>query len=218
MTATSHRIPPNGGLTLSESVAKLIRLLRGKHILGCFALSLALLAAPTALAATGNPPTPLDPLAAVNAAVSTVSASTGLAPLQAADAVPATEVEQSFLAAVNTARASYGVAPLQLDATLQRAARAHSADMLRHNFFAHGAFGGRMLAFHVRGPFEGENLAWGTGRYGRPGMVVRAWLASPEHRANLLRPGYARIGLGVSRGSFLGARGATVVTADFAGH
>jgi uncharacterized protein YkwD len=192
-------------------------LLGGKHILACFALGFALLAAPAALAATGNPPSDPNPLAAVNTV--TASVSSVLAPLQAASAPPAaTAAEQSFLAAVNTTRASYGLAPLQLDATLQRAARAHSADMLRHDFFAHGAFGGRMLAFHVRGPFEGENLAWGTGGLGRPGMIVRAWLASPEHRANLLRPGYARIGLGVARGRFLGARGATVVTADFAGH
>ena len=46
---------------------------------------------------------------------------------------------------------------------------------------------------------------------------MREWLASPEHRANLLRPGYARIGIGLVRGSFLGNGGATVVTADFAG-
>jgi uncharacterized protein YkwD len=213
--ADFRRTPPKGGLTPSASLARLIRLFGGKHLLACVALSLALLGAPTALASLGIPPSPVNLPDAVDTVTTAV-----LAPLQAAASAPpaATPAEQSFLAAVNAARASYGLAPLQLDATLQRAARAHSADMLRHDFFAHGAFGGRMLAFHVRGPFEGENLAWGTGRYGRPGMVVRAWLASPEHRANLLRPGYARIGLGVERGSFLGARGATVVTADFAGH
>jgi uncharacterized protein YkwD len=41
------------------------------------------------------------------------------------------------------------------------------------------------------------------------------WLASPGHRANLLRPGFRRLGLGIATGSFPGQAGATVVTADF---
>jgi len=124
---------------------------------------------------------------------------------------------QSLLAAVNAARVSHGLRPLQLTPSLGRAARAHSTDMLQHDYFAHGDFGGRMAAFRVPGPTLGENLAWGTGPYGQAATIVQEWLASPEHRANLLRPGYARIGIGIARGSFLGSGGATVVTADFAG-
>jgi uncharacterized protein YkwD len=41
------------------------------------------------------------------------------------------------------------------------------------------------------------------------------WLTSPEHRANLLRRGFHRVGLGIAQGSFQGAAGATIVTADF---
>ena len=125
--------------------------------------------------------------------------------------------EQSLLAAVNATRVSHGLRPLHPVPTLEHAAQAHSTDMLQHNYFAHGDFGGRMSAFQVPGPTVGENIAWGTGRYGRAGSIVREWLESPEHRANLLRPGYSRIGIGVARGSFLGAGSATVVTADFAG-
>ena len=124
---------------------------------------------------------------------------------------------RSLLAAVNAARVSHGLRPLQLAPSLGRAARAHSTDMLQHDYFAHGDFGGRMAAFRVPGPTLGENLAWGTGLYGQAATIVQEWLASPEHRANLLRPGYARIGIGIARGSFLGSGGATVVTADFAG-
>ncbi len=125
--------------------------------------------------------------------------------------------ELNVLAAVNSTRAAYGLQPLHLDSTLRNAARSHSIDMLRRDYFAHGDFAARMAAFHVHGPTAGENLAWGTGPFGRPGTIVEEWLASPEHRANLLRPGYARIGIGLVRGSFLGTGGATVVTADFAG-
>ena len=124
---------------------------------------------------------------------------------------------RSVLAAVNATRAAYGLQPLHLDSTLATAARSHSIDMLRRDYFAHGDFVARMAEFHVHGPTAGENLAWGSGPFGRAGTIVEEWLASPEHRANLLRPGYARIGIGLVRGSFLGTGDATVVTADFAG-
>ena len=48
--------------------------------------------------------------------------------------------------------------------------------------------------------------------------IVGSWLASPGHRANLLRPAWKRIGIGSRTGEFLGYAGATVVTADFAGN
>src|SRR5246127_3966624 len=93
----------------------------------------------------------------------------------------------SLLEAVNAARKAYGLRPLQVDSTLTHAAQAHSSDMLRRDYFAHGNFPGRMAAFHVGGQAAGENLAWGSGPYSQAAEVVREWLASPEHRANLLR-------------------------------
>jgi uncharacterized protein YkwD len=139
----------------------------------------------------------------------------GLAP--AALAAPARSSEAGVLAAVNAARTAHGLRPLRLDLTLRSAARSHSADMLRWNYFAHGAFAARMAAFHVQGRQAGENLAWGSGPYERAGAMISEWLASPEHRANLLSPVYSRIGIGLVRGTFQGTAGATVVTADFAG-
>lgn len=132
-------------------------------------------------------------------------------------ASPARSSEASVLTAVNAARTAHGLHALRLDLTLRSAARAHSTDMLRRDYFAHGAFPARMAAFHVHGRLAGENLAWGSGQYGQAGTIIAEWLASPEHRANLLRPGFSRIGIGVVRGSFQGAAGATIVTADFAG-
>jgi uncharacterized protein YkwD len=122
-----------------------------------------------------------------------------------------------LLQAVNQTRAAHGLRPLRLDRTLVRAARAHSAEMLQSNVFTHGDFHGRMVAFHVRGPQAGENLAWGTGSYAQASTIIAEWLASPEHRTNLLHPGWTRIGIGFARGTFLGNGGATIVTTDFAG-
>jgi uncharacterized protein YkwD len=125
--------------------------------------------------------------------------------------------ESGLLRAVNATRAAHGLSRLQVDSTLTRAARAHSREMLRGDYFAHGNFQGRMLGFHVRGPFAGENLAWGNGSFAAAPTIISEWLRSPEHRANLLRPGFTRIGIGATQGMFLGKPGALVLTADFAG-
>jgi uncharacterized protein YkwD len=123
--------------------------------------------------------------------------------------------ESSLLQAINLARARHGIAPLRIDLRLSRAARAHSADMLHRQYFAHGSVAGRALAAGARGPVFGEDLAWATGL--TPQWVVQRWLASPRHRAVMLRRGFRRIGIGISFGTFAGNNGAGVVTADFAG-
>jgi len=125
--------------------------------------------------------------------------------------------ETRLLNTINRVRAAHGLQPLRRDASLTQAARAHSLDMLRRHYFAHGAFAVRMGEYHAHGPLLGENLAWGAGRLGSAAHVVQMWLASPEHRANLLRPGFTRIGLATQVGSFAGRGGVTVVTADFGG-
>jgi uncharacterized protein YkwD len=134
-----------------------------------------------------------------------------------AGAAGLTSSERSLLKEINNVRAAYGLRSLAYDGRLAVAARAHTRAMAAANDFTHGAFRTRMVQFKVRGPFLGENLAWGVGSYGTPRGIVKAWLASPGHRANLLRPGFRRIGLAELQTRFLGADGANVVTADFAG-
>src|SRR5207247_8648177 len=97
------------------------------------------------------------------------------------------------------------------------AAGAPSADMLRRGCSGHGACRRRMSGFDVHAKTVGEHLAWGTGSYSAAKAIVQEWLTSPEHRANLLRPGFTRVGVGSAVGTFVGRTGATVVTADFAG-
>jgi uncharacterized protein YkwD len=126
-------------------------------------------------------------------------------------------VAASVLAAMNEVRTAHGLPALRVDGTLRRAAQSHSVDMVRHNYFAHGNLGSRMRAYHVHGPLTGENLAWGTGSAARARVIVDEWMASPPHRANLLRPGFSRVGIGAVIGRFAGYPRAAVVTADFAG-
>jgi uncharacterized protein YkwD len=125
--------------------------------------------------------------------------------------------ESALLAAMNRARAARGLRPLRFDGRLRVVARAHCREMLRYHYFGHGAFGRRLTSFRIRGPVIGENLAWGKGLYRRAGVIVAEWLHSPEHRANLLRPGFSRVGVGSLTGRFVGQRNVLIVTADFAG-
>jgi len=126
-------------------------------------------------------------------------------------------IERSLLQEINRTRATHNLRPLVLDQTLQRAAHSHSADMLQRDYFDHGPMAQRLLRFGARGPRLGENLAWGVGTLAATRMIVRKWLASPPHRANLLRPGFRRVGVGTAVGMFMGYSKAKLVTADFAG-
>ena len=135
-----------------------------------------------------------------------------------AGAAQLSQRESSLLTAVNRARTAHDLRPLAVDRRLMRIARSHSSILLRRDVFTHGDFAARVSRSGARGPLFGENLAWGTGSRVSATSVVRSWLQSPGHRRNLLRPGFSRIGLGTATGRFAGHSGATVVTADFAGH
>jgi uncharacterized protein YkwD len=136
-------------------------------------------------------------------------------PAAGAQARTLSSSEASLLQTMNSVRTSHHLAPLRLDVRLLHAARGHSSDMMQRQYFAHGSVAGRVLAQGARGPVFGEDLAWGTGVGAQ--WVVTRWLASPPHRAVLLRPGFRRVGIGVAFGTFVGHGGSVVFTADFAG-
>lgn len=136
------------------------------------------------------------------------------APARAAEL---TLAEASLVQTMNDVRAEHKRRPLRVDPALHRAARSHSRDMLRRDYFAHGNLGVRVTAFRVRGPVVGENLAFGVGPGADAWAVVQAWLASPHHRANLLRPGFRRVGVAALVGRFGAQPRVRLITADFAG-
>jgi uncharacterized protein YkwD len=125
--------------------------------------------------------------------------------------------EQTLFRAINQTRAANGVAPLRVGVRLQRAARSHSLAMERSGSFTHGDWYRRLRRHGVRANTLGETIAWGAGIDGTAASIVGMWLASPPHRATLLRPGFRSIGVGVAVGMMGGFPGASVATADFAG-
>ena len=134
-----------------------------------------------------------------------------------AEAALLSDREQALVERINDVRGEYGLSPLRADPKLTRAARAHSKMMLEQDVFTHGAFADRVRSFGVRFPLLAENIAWGNGPFGTPGSIVKAWMESPPHRANLLHPRFRVVGVGTPVGTFGGYPGAAVVTADFGG-
>ena len=141
-------------------------------------------------------------------------------------ALSAPDRRAALLCVIDAERAARDLPLVRESAQLERAAQGHADDMVARHFFEHVTPGGSTLGDRVhatgyiagRPDWElGEAIAWAQQPLDTPVTLMRAWLASPEHRANLLRAGYKRIGIGIARGTFQGYDGATIVTADFAG-
>lgn len=135
----------------------------------------------------------------------------------AAPSAAAPSSPRAVLQEINRVRAAHGLPVLRRDARLARASRAHVLDLIRRDAFEHGDFEERMRRFAAAGPRFGENIAWGAGSRGSARAVVRMWMQSPAHRANLLRPGWRRVGIGVTAGTFSGYGDVRLVAAAFAG-
>jgi uncharacterized protein YkwD len=162
------------------------------------ATQLSLGAATPALPAPPSPP----PAAAAAPAPPTTCANTDLVP----NSSNLDQVGTATLCLVNQQRAQAGLAPLAGDMHLQIAADEHSLDMVVANYFSHTtpageSFATRLLASGFVSPGMpyalGENIAWGTGSLSTPASIVTAWMNSPEHRANILDPGYTYTGMGI---------------------
>ena len=117
-----------------------------------------------------------------------------------------------MLELVNRERAAAGLAPLAPDPELTEVARAHSTDMFARGYFSHITPEGRspfdrMNAAGVKYQTAGENLALA------PTLPIahNGLMNSPGHRANILRPEFGRVGIGIMDG---GARG-LMVTQNF---
>ncbi|MBW4051631.1 MAG: CAP domain-containing protein [Proteobacteria bacterium] len=92
--------------------------------------------------------------------------------------------------------------PLSLSAALARAARTHSQDMARHDFFSHTGSDGsspaeRAARAGYRWSMVGENIASGVATARK---AVADWLASPEHCANIMTAGFRQMGIAFAVG------------------
>jgi uncharacterized protein YkwD len=117
-------------------------------------------------------------------------------------------VREATMCLVNQERARHNELPLRFNAQLAQAAQGHSEDMVGEDYFAHVAPDGETPLARVQstgyipnsqvGYTLGENIAWGTLSMATPGSIVAAWIASPEHLANMLDSAYRDTAIGVA--------------------
>lgn len=125
---------------------------------------------------------------------------------------PRPELEAQMLELVNAERRAAGLSELAADPELTEVARRHSVDMFQRGYFAHvtpenkDPFD-RMRESNVRFLTAGENLALAPSLQ----MAHTGLMKSPGHRANILRPEFGRLGIGVMDG---GVRG-LMITQNF---
>jgi uncharacterized protein YkwD len=122
------------------------------------------------------------------------------------------ELEAQMLELVNRERAEAGLQPLAADDELREVARRHSADMFARGYFAHVTPEGRDPFARIREGgitfrTAGENLALAP----TLSIAHTGLMNSPGHRANILRPQFGRVGIGIMDG---GRRG-LMVTQNF---
>lgn len=108
------------------------------------------------------------------------------------------QFEQKVIELTNVERQKAGLAALKSDKALMGAAREKSLDMQKNKYFSHTSptFGSpfdRMKALGIKYSAAGENIAMGQKT---PEEVVKGWMNSPGHRANIMSTSFTHIGVG----------------------
>ncbi|MCL2042673.1 MAG: CAP domain-containing protein [Treponema sp.] len=116
------------------------------------------------------------------------------------DTIPYTynEFEWTVFELTNEERVKHGLPSLEWDNKLGAAARAHSEDMARNNYFNHTGLDGSNPGQRItRAGFSwrlcAENIARG---HPTPAVVVNAWMNSQGHRNNILNANLTHLGVG----------------------
>jgi uncharacterized protein YkwD len=120
------------------------------------------------------------------------------------------ELKQATLCLLNEERGQRSLGRLHLNERLSHAARLHAADMVHRDYFSHDSLSGASFVDRIRRSgylrsvrawSVGENLAWGSGGRSTPESIVRAWMHSPAHKANILERRYREVGIGIVAGA-----------------
>lgn len=109
-------------------------------------------------------------------------------------------LENEVIRLVNAERTKAGLAPLKANWELSRIARYKSTDMMEKNYFSHtsptyGSPFQMITDFGLTYAAAGENIAMGQKT---PADVMKGWMNSSGHRANILNSTYTEIGVGLA--------------------
>ncbi|MDD5147085.1 MAG: CAP domain-containing protein [Candidatus Daviesbacteria bacterium] len=124
--------------------------------------------------------------------------------------------QKKLIELTNVERQKAGFSPVLENDALNKAAALKAQNMFQENYWAHFSPSGKtpwdfMLGTGYKFTFAGENLAK---NFYQSDDVVKAWMASPTHRDNLLNPKYKDIGIAVVDGVLNGQK-TTLVVQEF---
>ncbi len=106
--------------------------------------------------------------------------------------------EQQMLMIINAAREKQGLNPFILDADLVKVAQLKAEDMVSNQYFSHqsptyGSPFAMLKQFQIPYRSAGENIAGNTSIE----IAHKAFMNSPNHRANILSKHFSKIGMGI---------------------
>jgi uncharacterized protein YkwD len=125
---------------------------------------------------------------------------------------------------INKQRRARGLSRLKQRAGPRKAAKRHTRVMVEKRCFSHVCPGEKGLAGRLAATGYlrcgcswglAENIAYAQGRASSPRQIVKGWMRSPQHRANLLNRSFEHLGIGIRRGAPSGGRRAATYTTDF---
>lgn len=113
-----------------------------------------------------------------------------------------TERASEVVKLVNKERKAAGLKPLAVHTNLSKMAKIKAMDLFNNDYFDHtspvyGSPFDMMDTFNITYRYAGENIAMGQTSAKE---VVRDWMNSPGHKANILNAHYKMIGVGYYNG------------------
>lgn len=124
--------------------------------------------------------------------------------------------EGQIFAAVNAERTKAGLPALAVNAKLVTAAQIHAGNMAALDVMQHELPGVALPTLVSRAQYVGYRYGWLAENiasyYSDASALVAGWMASPEHRANILNANLTEAGVGVGRD----ARGNLFICQEFA--
>ena len=131
-----------------------------------------------------------------------------------ADEFSLNAIEKKILELTNLERKKKDLPALKPSPPLFKVAQAHSENMAKQEKMEHELDGKnpsqRIKEAGYAASWGGENIAESNGD--TPESVVKLWMESPEHKANILRDKFTEIGVGIARN----AKGEVYYTQVFA--
>lgn len=116
----------------------------------------------------------------------------------------ATILQNVLVSETNVSRTSNDLISLNENPLLDNAARLKAEDMAKNGYFAHVSPTGIdpwhwFDEAHYKYSYAGENLAI---NFSDSEDVIKAWLNSPAHRANIMNQRFTEIGIGIAHGKY----------------